>query len=543
MELTHQRCPYPICGSSDAFAYNTILKVGKCHSCGEGYPSNRAMYDWAKEEYPTNGKHVDGDDYEVTENVSYTPKDIGPWEYVPYRGITQKTMEYFGVRTYKDRQEYIYPSGGVKVRKFPKDFTTHSGFKSDELFGMNLWNAGSQKVLTIVEGELDALSAFQMLQNGQWVNPVVSLPSATPSKRLWENCKDWIDSYEKIVVSTDNDEPGDRIASVISEVFPGKVYRVAHSKYKDANEFLQAKAEKEYKSAWFNAQRVTLENIFTTAQQLLDIYNKADDSAYLPTGIQALDDVILGLMKGHFTLFQAPEGIGKTEFMRYLEQNILRNHPEVPIAIWHMEETKKRSLLGLVSYYLNDNLTRKQLIQEKGKDDDVKSVIEAIGNGEKFYQFTIAIDDDPSEVVTRIRFLASACRVEYFFFEPIQDLAYTRQGGETTEAFLSGLVTKLSRLAAELNIAIVSIAHENDDGNIRDCRMLGKRASVVVKLERDKMSDDPKERNTTKLLVTKNRPTGATGKAGELVFNPDTFTLSEQIYHAPEVPQRKGLDF
>ena len=68
-------------------------------------------------------------------------------------------------------------------------------------------------------------------------------------------------------------------------------------------------------------------------------------------------------MQGHFTVFKAPTGIGKTELMRYMEYSMLKQG--VPIAAWHLEETKLRSLLGLVSYEVGDNLTRRDLIEEK----------------------------------------------------------------------------------------------------------------------------------------------------------------------------------
>jgi replicative DNA helicase len=58
--------------------------------------------------------------------------------------------------------------------------------------------------------------------------------------------------------------------------------------------------------------------------------------------------------------------------------------------------------------------------------------------------------------------------------------------------------------------------------------MIGKRASVVIKLKRDQMSEDNDARNTTELLVLKNRPTGTTGFAGQLFFDADTFTLAEK---------------
>ena len=58
----------------------------------------------------------------------------------PLRGIHASTMQDYNVLTYDDRQEYIYPSGGIKVRKLDeKAFYAKDGFKGDELFGMNLY--------------------------------------------------------------------------------------------------------------------------------------------------------------------------------------------------------------------------------------------------------------------------------------------------------------------------------------------------------------------------------------------------------------------
>ena len=43
MEYEEKRglpCPYPECGSSDAFSYNTG-GFGRCHSCGTKYPARK----------------------------------------------------------------------------------------------------------------------------------------------------------------------------------------------------------------------------------------------------------------------------------------------------------------------------------------------------------------------------------------------------------------------------------------------------------------------------------------------------------------------
>ena len=450
-------------------------------------------------------------------------------QYRESRGISVETMKFYGVQTEVSSEgesvshHYKYPSGAIKIRTLPKTFRAE-GLRSDELFGMDKFNAGSSKAVTITEGELDAMSAYQMLGSKY---PVVSLPTATPSKKIFENCKEWLSSFEKIYLSLDSDGKADGIATKLVNLFPNKIYRVPHDKYKDANEFLQARASQEYVKSWWSSQKYVPENVNNTTQDFLTLYRESEDPIYLPTGVSELDSVILGLMQGHFTVFQAPEGIGKTEFMRFLEYNILNNHKDIPIAICHMEEAPKRSLLGLVSYQLQQNLTRKELIVEAGMDRDVVDAIKNLTHNENLYQFTLGVDEDPLSILDKIRWFAEACECKFVFFEPIQDLAYSRQTDSTVEQFLSELSTKLARLASELNIGIITIAHENDDGQIRDCRMIGKRASVVVKLERDKMAEDPSIRNLTTLSVTKNRPAGNTGYAGSLVFNPDSFTLNE----------------
>jgi twinkle protein len=520
--FNHQPCPYVDCGSSDAFSYETELMIGKCHSCESAYPSKKATFSWAKEIYPTKGVNNMG-------VVDYTPKRIeqaGNGKFVAMRGITERTMEDFGVLTYDDRQEYVYPSGGKKVRTLrEKGFYAKDGFKGDELFGMNFFTAGCSKIVTITEGELDALSVAQMLKSS-YTNPVVSLPSATPSRKLWENCKDWLNSFDKIVLSVDTDEAGNAVADKIAKLFPNKVYRVPHETYKDANEFLQAGKGNDFKSAWWNARKYTPENILNTTDQFLSLYNDTPEHQYVETGIVALDDKILGLMQGHFTVIKAPTGIGKTEVMRFLEYNMLQKG--IPIAAWHLEETKLRSLLGLVSYDCKENLTRRDLIDEKKAHDRVVKSIESLTKDENFYQFYLGDGQGTEELLEQIRFFREACGVRYVFFEPIQDVVAGKNEA-SKEEILADLSVRLSKIAAELNVGIVTIAHTNDDGDPKYCKMIGQRASVIIDLYRDKESDDVEERNTTHITVQKNRPCSEEGRAGKMRFNPDTFTLREVI--------------
>ena len=530
--ISHKECPAADCDSSDAFSYNTETMAGKCHSCNRSYPKQMKDLDnWAEEEYPTYQSSKGSWDMQQQEQSNVT-EFVKPM-HMAYRGITKETMEFYDCKTFIDgkgepvRQEYIYPSGGVKVRQLPKTFSARN-LKTDELFGMNLWNSGTSKIITITEGELDAMSAYQMLYNPKFDNPVVSLPSSTPSHKLWEKINKFLSSFDKIVLSIEHDDQGNSVAAKIASLYPNKVYRMELDKYKDANEFLQEGQDKTFKSAWFNARKYTPANILNTPDQFLNLYNKSENHVYVETGIEHFDDMCLGLMQGHFTLFKAQTGIGKTEFMRYLEYRILSQYPDIKIATWHMEETKLRSILGLVSYELNDNVTRKDLIEEKNADDLVQEAITKLTKDERLYQFFLNDEDDPLDLLSQIRYLSQACDVNYVFFEPIQDISANAGTEDSKEQFLADLSVRLSKLAAELGVGIVTIGHTNDDGQVKYCRMIEQRASVVVDLQRDKMSEDREERNTTKLLVTKNRPVGPTGYAGQLQFDPDSFTLKEK---------------
>jgi twinkle protein len=478
------------------------------------------MFPWAKDKYPTN----DRKDVGLVDQTHTIRENNSEGNFEPLRGITSNTMRDYNVMSYTDRQEYIYPSGGIKVRRLDqKAFYAKGGFKGDELFGMNFFPAGCSKFLTITEGELDALSVAQMMKTS-YTNPVVSLPSATPSKKLWENCKDWLDSFEKIILSVDNDDAGNALADRMARLFPNRVYRIQHGEYKDANDFLVAGKGADFKSLWWKPTKHTPENILNTSEEFLKLYTDTPEHTYYPTGITALDDKIMGLMQGHFTVFKAPTGIGKTELMRYMEYSMLQQG--ITIAAWHLEETKLRSILGLVSYQVGDNLTRRDLIEDKDADGLVREAITNLTKDENFYQFYLGDGQGTEELCDQIRFFSQACDCKFIFFEPIQDVV-VGSSEENKESMLADLSVRLSKLAAELNVGIVTIAHTNENGDPKYCKMIGQRASVIIDLHRDKEADSIEERNTTYLKVEKNRPCAEEGHAGKLRFSTETFTLRE----------------
>ena len=519
---------------SDSYYWNIEKQQGLCRSCGlvtwqhndnlygKRPPLNKPFKIDGGQELPIVGHKNDFESKEPLNTNVVTYNEEG--RYTPLRGISKETMEFYNVKTYGDHsQDYTYPSGGIKTRFLKeKKFMAKNNFHGDELFGMNLFPAGCSKIVTITEGELDALSAHQMLKSN-YITPVVSLPSSTTSSKLWEKTRKWLDSFDKIVLSADNDDPGQKVAQVMSEIFPGKVYLMDHGRHKDANDFLMNDDAAAYKSAWWAAKKVTPEGILSSETDYLKLYEESPDFEYFTTGIDQLDSKILGICKGYLTLIQAETGLGKSEFMRYLEWRCL-TESKYKIAAMHLEETKLRSVLGLISYDLDENVTLKKFIEDKGLDEEVKKSISKLSLEERYITFSFSIEDGHQALIKQIRYLVAAMGVDYIFFEPIQDCVT----GTATEkeSKLSDLITQLSTLAAQLGVGIVTIAHQNSEGGAMYSSMITKRAAFELLLTRDRDSDDPTERNRTHIIVGKKNRTGlGNGPAGAVDFDLESFTL------------------
>ena len=143
---THQPCPD--CGSSDALS---IFKDGGtfCFSCGKASLS-------------------DGEtsDVRVIENSNLTLGDVSA---IDQRRIHKETCVKYNVmqKTIKSKSLHIYPyynSSGFhvasKIRFVPKHFLIEGRISDTGFFGQQAFGKGG-KYITICEGEIDALSAYQ----------------------------------------------------------------------------------------------------------------------------------------------------------------------------------------------------------------------------------------------------------------------------------------------------------------------------------------------------------------------------------------------
>jgi len=451
-----------------------------------------------------------------------------------YRDINKDVMQYYNCSTYIDangepvKQEYVYPSGGKKTRTLPKSFRTDQGFKTDELFGMDKFNAGCAKAVTITEGELDAMSAYQMLGSKY---PVVSLPSATPSGKLFEKCKDWLDSFEKIYLSFDSDGKSDGVAQKLANIFPNRVYNVPHDKYKDANEFLQAGAETELKWAALKPQRYSPDNFYVSLDRFQNLLREETPYEFVPTPCVALNEAIQGHTKGGMTLYKAYPGSGKTTLFRYFQYDLLKNTDQ-KIAVLHLEEAKSTTLRGLASYELGKNVNTKVSAADNGvTEEEIQKCLSSFIKDDNLilFEFTPSDYGDIFEACLRyVRMAITAYGANYIFLDHVQRLAYMA-GVEDATRNLTTFAVKVEDICREFNVGFNAISHLNNEGAAKYAKSLEESCIISIDLMRDKDSEDEVEQNTIQLSIPgKNRPWAKLGEAGKLFYNSET-TLLEEI--------------
>ena len=513
-EITHQICPF--C-EGEQFSYNTDTGLFNCFSgsCGETSKGNGLCFDGKTIEPFRNNKQEEG--------LSLEP-------YVrEFRGISKTVMEnngaYFTKNGEAETVHYQYPDAtkhkDQSVPKGHKDHIKISGSMT-KFFGQDQYVGG--KNITITEGEEDRLSVIMMM--GDW--PTVSVPSATPSKDFWVNAREYLESFEKIVLSVDNDTAGDKLADKFYALFPSKVYRVKHGKHKDANDFLKDNDFKGYKSAWWAATKMKPEGFISSPEQWEKAVREETPYEFIPTPVEALNRKIRGFTKGGITVVKALPGTGKSTIFRFFQHHLIK-HSDCKIALLHMEEMKSTTARGLATYELGANVSTKLDAENSGVSEDVVvETIKELTKDDRFITFDIDPHNPIEDTLDKIKVCREVYGVDFIFLDHLQRLAYL-SGVETATSSLTSFAVKVVDMTRKDPFGVIAISHVNNDGATKYAKAVEEEAIMVMELSRDSKSEDVAERDTTHIDVTKNRPFALLGDAGCLTYDHETTMVSEKV--------------
>lgn len=461
-----------------------------------------------------------------------------PKNYINLRGITDRTMAAFDVRAVVNLQtakpeKLIFPYGdeAQKVRFLEnKEFTCYGKMSEASLFGKDKFSPGQNMAITITEGELDALSVYQMLGSKY---PVVSVRSSSTAREDCSRSHDYINSFDRIYLCLDNDGPGEAAAKKVADLFDiNKIYLVNLGAFKDANEMLQAGKEKEFVSVWFNSKRYIPKGIISEYTDIESILTKPTDVSKVSYPFPTLQEMTYGIRSKEVIAILAQEKIGKTEFIRNIEHHILKNTDE-KIGIIHLEEDEKRSIQGLIGLHLQQPVHLPDcMVPVSDQFEAYKSLTKT---SDRVYFYPHFGSDDPNAILEIIRYMTAVIGCKYIFVDHITMLVTGFEGDDERKK-LDFLSTKFLEMTRKLDFTMFLVSHVNDNGLTRGSRNITKVADLIISLSRNIEATDEDSRNTTYVTVRGNRFAGRTGPAGVLRFSPETFTLSELSYANDNTP-------
>lgn len=523
--IRHEACPH--CGSSDA---NALYADGKhyCFSCQTLTPSDE-----------------EGVIAVTTQkaNVAFLPVEtIG----LNKRKINEKTTKHwqYGLSDFKGSKVQVanfYDRQGTlqaqKVRFPNKDFTVIGDIKKVNLYGEHLAR-DSGKMITIVEGELDALSLSQCFDN-KW--PVVSLPQGAQSaKKAVSKALDWLCNYESIILMFDNDEAGQKAAVEVANILPPNKAKIAKLPLKDASDMMQAGRTQELIDAVWSAKTYRPDGI-VAGTDLWDTVNTTDDKYTVPYSYVGLQEKTGGCRRGEIVTITAGSGIGKSQLARELAFGLIK-HGET-LGYIALEENVKRTALGLMSLELNKPL---HLRQENDVDEkEMKDAFNATVGSGRVYLYDHWGSTDSDNLLSKIRYLVRGCGCSYIILDHISIVVSGLDGGDERR-LIDNTMTRLRALVEELNCGLLLISHlkrpsgdkGHEDGaqtslaQLRGSAAIGQLSDMVIGLERNQQDVDNPHRSYVRVL--KNRWSGDTGLCCALDYQKDTGRMVESILEDDE---------
>ena len=294
-------------------------KTGIEYNFGEKGLASKPSYVYPKRE----------EEHDMTQVIEYWGK----------RGISEKTLKYADIQAdkfgntvfnyYNDSDVLMNvkyrPSHKIKKGEPKCWFQKGTGF-TPVLFNMN--KCDPSKPLFIQEGEGDCLSVIE----AGYTN-VVSVPNGSQNMQWIEENWDWLEQFPKIIIWSDNDEPGIKmrkeaihrlgswrtyyieITDHVPDEYAEKHPELKGKLIKDANELLFYYGKDKVLSYLNNPLELPIENVtdLSTAEDF-DI----DSAEGLYTGIEDLDNQIYKLVFGTVNIITGKSGEGKSVFVNQI---------------------------------------------------------------------------------------------------------------------------------------------------------------------------------------------------------------------------------
>jgi twinkle protein len=298
-------------------SYDWERGLGTCHNCDSTFQLHTYQRKGASEKVYIRPETPDAI-HDVSSNVEkwFESRGISKQtlralkvtegsEFMPQTGKTENTIQF----NYYMGDQLI----NVKYRDGRKNFKLYKG--AEKVF-YNINSVVGYEYAIIVEGEMDALSLYEA-----GIHNVVSVPNGatlnTNNLDYLDNCIDYFEDKEKIIIAVDADEAGQALQRELVRRLGAEVcYLADFNGCKDANEYLLEYGKEELAKRITKARPVPLENVTTFKDiegEVTDFVTNGFKPGY-QIGLSNFDD-IFSTYTGQFITVTGIPSSGKSDFV------------------------------------------------------------------------------------------------------------------------------------------------------------------------------------------------------------------------------------
>ena len=540
-KFIRHKLPCPSCGGSDPVSLNED-ESAHCFSCEAHFPNYANAC--AGKVVDTTAKPKVSNTFLNTYNGSYGE--------LSDRCISEETAKKFGVRRVVSADnkvtQHIYPffNGnevvGTKTRFVDnKNFSFAGTYEGTGLFGEQLFRNTGGKYLTIVEGECDAMAAYELMQS-KWACVSLKRGASGAVKDIRESIE-FVESFDNVVICFDNDKAGIDAAKKVARILkPGKAKIVAlPTGSKDANDMLRQKKFQAFMSAWWEARTYTPSGILDLSAKKSEwLHRETKESVDYPW--EGLNKKLYGMRKGELITLTGGTGLGKSSVTRELEHWLIKNTKD-NVGIIALEENWLRTADGIISIEANDRVYLNERREQYTEEQLTNLFDKVIPKGRVFIHAHLGATDI-DEIFSKLRYIIVGCECKWIIVDHLHMLVNVMDGGDERRG-IDMLMNKLRSLVEETGVGMILVSHlrraAGDKGHengvevslshLKGSAGIAQLSDCVIALERNQQADDKDDANTTKVRVLKSRYTGDTGLACSLRYNNETgrlFELSEE---------------
>lgn len=529
---SHIACPdTESCESSDGASLYEHPEEGyrfiKCYACNKTFKAD------TEDSY----SNVEVKSKPRKNNVT---AEIVKFEYVPnkdFRGrnIDEIAWEKYGCTATLDDSRLAFPYYNAdgdyvasKVSTPAKKFVWYGDARSATLFGRHLFSNETRKYVTVYEGECDALAGYQMF-GLKYAHVSIKNGAASAKSSLSKADADWLNTFETIVVCFDNDKPGVEAARDFAQSFDPAKVKIVTLDLKDANEYLKAGREAEFREAWWRAKSFRLDGLVLGSETsgYMDDDN-VDPCASYP--FEGMTKKSWGIYEGQVVIHTGGSGGGKSTVSKHIFDHLFRTTKD-KLGCLIYEEDMREVVQSFVGIDLGVNIKNPLLFRTVSKEDRIKSWRKLFKEGERWI-FDEHFGSTASEgVLQKIRYMVHNFGAKHVLLDHISIVVSDQEEGDERR-LIDSLMTKLAMMAQELKCVIHVISHlkrpdgtpheeggQTRLGQLRGSAGLGQLAHAVWGYERDSQNDDEIMKNLIVVRGLKLRKTGRTGIACKLWYD------------------------